>query len=577
MAHWLQREPHGRAFWFTVGAAFCLAFVLRVWGIDHGLPYGQLPDESGDIATSLRIVRGDLPEYAYHRVGWPVAQLPLHAAHFIGLRLTHPNFDLAAFEAHYFTERDDFVLLTRLWLAFLVSLAVFPLGITARWLGLKLGGVLLVGVLYATQPALAYLGHVALPDSFAVLWIAVGLWAAVGIARFGTRRWYVLAGAALALAMLARLQTVMLVVPIALGHVWFVGHQPHRVRLFLVRPFWSIGAFFVVSIVFNPFIVLTPQRVIADIAFIYSERYAGTYNQAGETQTAANSFNNISANLSLPVIFMRPWLALVAGIAILWALGQRQAWVGIIAAFWVIFTIYLLPTPTPRITFWLPALVPLVMLAAWGVSQLRGRRASVLALLLVGANLWETVQINHLLSQPDTRTLAYDYITTNIPPDTPILMGDPFVYSVPLARNIASIKRMATLQTLPPVYAYFLNQPAAAPSPQYDLYGVEYQAHMRNADELQAFVQTYAIEYVIVADFCQGGLQYSSNSDMDFPPIPSTAAVTHAWELVAVFSPFGVAECQQPIENRTHLEYLRLGAWQRVGAIIRVYRVQSTD
>jgi len=40
----------------TVGlllATFLLALGLRLWGIDFGLPYGQIPDETTDVTTSF--------------------------------------------------------------------------------------------------------------------------------------------------------------------------------------------------------------------------------------------------------------------------------------------------------------------------------------------------------------------------------------------------------------------------------------------------------------------------------------------------------------------------------------------
>src|SRR5437763_470731 len=62
---------------------FILALALRGWGIDNGLPYGQRPDESSDIAESLNLLRGQLPTYAYHRVAWPLTQIPLHGLDFL--------------------------------------------------------------------------------------------------------------------------------------------------------------------------------------------------------------------------------------------------------------------------------------------------------------------------------------------------------------------------------------------------------------------------------------------------------------------------------------------------------------
>lgn len=103
-----------------------LGFGLRIWGIDNGLPHSQLTDETSDISTAMRIARGEVPRYTYHRVTWPLVQLPLYSLYYVYNHLTQPDFSLEAFEALYFANRADFILMARLLSAFFSTLAIIP-------------------------------------------------------------------------------------------------------------------------------------------------------------------------------------------------------------------------------------------------------------------------------------------------------------------------------------------------------------------------------------------------------------------------------------------------------------------
>jgi hypothetical protein len=579
---WLKTLQRHQSEVFRLVALFVLALGLRVWGIDYGLPYSQLPDESGDIATALQIVRGEQPEYAYHRVGWSMAQIPVHGLHYVGLMLTRPGFTLDQFEAHYYVERDDFILVTRLYLAMLTSL--IPL--IVYWLGKQITldwrGGMLPALLMAVHPAHVYLSHVALPDAFATLWVAVALLAAVIIAQTGNRWAYVVGGGAAALAMLARLQTVMIVVPLALAHIW-VWHStaPKAWRFFFMRWLWALLGFVVLSLVFNPFILLTPQAVIADIQFIFGERYTGVNNWQPELQQASPLLS-ITQNLYLPITFIRPYLFLAALFSAGWALYRRSMPMLIVAAFGGIFTLSLLPAPGPRITFWLPATIPACIVAGYGLygvwQAARGwiRTGITLGMIaLVSMAFYESITIDRVLAAPSTLTLAYTYITEHLPAGTRLMQADAFIYSVPLARTSESMERLAQMETLPAAYAFFLANPALNRQPNYDVYGAEYARSINSDADMRAFMREQQIEYVIETEYCQGSIAYPMATGLTYPII--TEAIRAELELVYNVSPFGEDTCQQPIENRTHMEYMRLQGWERAGPIIRIYRVSASD
>lgn len=560
-------------------ALFVLALSLRVWGIDHGLPYGQIPDESGDIGRSLKIVAGQPPEYAYHRVGWPIAQIPLHGLHFLVLWLARPGFTPDQFQIQYYVARDEFVLLARLHLALLMALVpLFVYNIGKRIAGDWRSGAL-AGVLMAIHPTHVYLSHVALPDGFATLWVSVALWAAVIVAQRGSRWAYFVGGGAAALAMLARLQTLMIVMPLAIAHLW-VWQAPEK-RSRAMRWLWAAAGFAVLSVLFNPYILLTPAAVIADIKFIFGQRYTGGSNAPSNIQQLS-AFASSMRNALLPWTFVRPYFFVAAILGSGWALYKRSFPALIVAAFGAVFTLSILPAVAPRITFWLPATIPACILAGYGLHGL-GRemhgRAALLPMLIVtavvAAALFETVTVNRVLAARSTQSLAYEYITKHIPADTALMQGDGFIYSVPLARTPASIVRIGQYGVLPPGSAFFLAHPALNRKPAYDVFGPEYAAEIASDADMRTFLRTNQIKFIIEADYCGGDSTYDHANAQTFPVL--TSAVRAELRLEYSFSPFGNDVCKQSIENRTHMEYMRLLDWERVGPIIRIYRVPLPD
>jgi hypothetical protein len=178
---------------------------------------------------------------------------------------------------------------------------------------------------------------------------------------------------------------------------------------------------------------------------------------------------------------------------------------GTVGVFWLTFSLSLLPTAFPRVTYWLPAVVPTAILAAYLAAAIPKRWAIAGGIVVGGCLLWglaESVQINRVLSRQNTRVLAYDFVAETIPENAPILIGDPFIYSAPLDRNETSMQRMQSVTELPPSYEHFLKFPADAPHPQYDLFGGEYRAVLTSAEEWRGFVTDNEIEFVVEADYC---------------------------------------------------------------------------
>lgn len=180
--------------------------------------------------------------------------------------------------------------------------------------------------------------------------------------------------------------------------------------------------------------------------------------------------------------------------------------------------------------------------------------------------------IDRALGNPNTKVAAYEWVTENVPAETSVLSGEPYVYSVPLARTEESIERLVALERLTPDLAFQLDNPELGRRPQYDLYGPEYQSQIKSDEAWWAFVRENQVEYVIESDYCGSqGYRYDAKSSIQFPVL--TDAVREDLVLLAVFSPFTTDTCQRIIPERLNLRHMELAGWRAIGPLIRVYRV----
>ncbi|MBI4739905.1 glycosyltransferase family 39 protein [Candidatus Woesearchaeota archaeon] len=555
----------------AIGSLVCIAFVLRLWGLDNGLPFAQMPDESADITTSLQIASGKQPTYLYHRVGWPVFQLPMHALHFAVKAATTPGFGLSDFQDHFYRNRWTFIYSARLLVALVSSLSiVFAFGLGRALCDDDRGGYVMA-LLFCGHAWFNYITHTALPDGFAFSWIIVALFASAMIAKTGQRWAYLLAGASVAVVTLARLQAFTIFIPVGLAHIifWFQTRERTRILLF-TRWLWSFGAFIVVQIFLNPFIVLNFSGTVADVQSITSQY---------SSDSLTSSIQYALQNFPFPIILARPYILAAAVIGLGYAMVRRN-WTALsIALFGIVFGASIIGRRYPTPNFFLPFAASALALAGFGLANLVASHQKVMKLfgfgaliVIVGISFTESGQVSQILAHPNTRMAAYSWITQNIKTGSRILIGEPIVYSVPLFRTKESIRRMAadTPVSISPSMEWQLTAPPIK-EPPFNLYAYEYQSQITDERALTSFVKKHNIEYIVEADYCAGGYSFSSGSSIEFPVIP----VEYRKELIleTVFSPFAQPDCAEHVPERLHLQRMNLSIWNSVGPVIRIYRV----
>jgi len=181
--------------WWLVGLAAVLlgGLVLRLWGIRWGLPFGyNLDERSHFVPRAVEYFRsGSLdPDYQLNPSGlteWMAA----------AMWLRHWSSD--AIVDAWARDPGDVWTIARVSSAILSTTAIGLLYLAGTRLFDRRVG-LLAAALLATSFLPVHYGHLALNDGPSLAFTALGLFATAGIVRFGRRRDYLLAGAALGLA-----------------------------------------------------------------------------------------------------------------------------------------------------------------------------------------------------------------------------------------------------------------------------------------------------------------------------------------------------------------------------------------
>ncbi|MBI3764058.1 MAG: glycosyltransferase family 39 protein, partial [Chloroflexi bacterium] len=506
----LQR--HGVALVLTA------ALLARLWGLNFGLPGLAVTDEGSDIAASLRLARAEWNSGRdFHRVLLPLVELPFFAAYYVGLRAAGAVHTLSEFRDLYFADRSGFTLIARL---LSVTSGVGAVGLVYAigrrlgdaWTGLMAGGLLAVNFFHS------YYSHVAIPDVMASTFGLLTIWCALEVMRSGSTRAYVAMGACASLTLLAKVNAIFVAAPVAL--IALAGAWRDRgLRQAGRGAAAALVAGLIALPLFNPLIVLRPAGVWADIQDLFGRIYVGH---------SVSSPPPWLLNLQT-LLLMGGWPLLataLAGLFVSFARPTRERLALGLAS--TAFALVVARTGSLNPNYWLP-LIPLAALsAALAISSLMARLGyerlawpvGLLSLALIAWEALPTIQTDVLLARPDTRQLAVADLQRLLPPGAAILMGDPFVYSMPLWRNERSISRLAAMTgTTLDTYQWWLDRPAdARPGPSYDLYGPEFNGQVSD-ETVIAFAAEHQIEYVIQTDYCTG--EAASPSVIGFPHIPA--------------------------------------------------------
>lgn len=384
--------------WAAVGQCLVLLLALAVrWPVPE-FAWSHV-DEWVFVEPVLRFWSGDWnPHFFYY----PTLQLYLAALlYYFDFLLFSDQSPQLFLAYHFFVDAGDLLTLAR---GLTTVMAVATVAVAMR-LGQRLYGPSagwLAGLLLALMPLHVRFSHLAITDTPATLWIGLAVLWAVRIVQRGGRADYLLTGVFVGLAAATKYPAglVGIVLPIAAWQrqTWLGGH----------RLWMAAAAALLVFGLASPYVFLDWSHFWVDLSTMGQRHLIGG-GQPGD----------MAAWEYLALHNLRFGVGVVGGLtAVVALLSKPRTWrreEGVLLAAVAAFVALLATAGSTHMRYALP-LAPL--LAVLLVRPLVGQRRSVLALwmvLILAEPTYACLQMRALLSKPDTRTRARDWVRGRMP------------------------------------------------------------------------------------------------------------------------------------------------------------------
>jgi hypothetical protein len=406
----------------TVVVIAAAAVVLRLLGIDYGLPAVFNGDEPHLVNTAVSFGRGSLnPMQFKYPTLWMYTLFATYGAYFLGWSGFGLLHSVGEFGQLYVWQPGGFYLLGRLLSAGFGLWAIERIYRCVSELGGERVGLWAAG-LAAVSPALIEAAHTAKPDS---LMLCLAAWSWLFAARYlngGKRRDLALCGAAVGLAISTQYTAAPLaiIVPVA----WWARYLAVKRGPAFVDLCLALGLIPLLFIVGSPYSVLNFPAFWQG----FSDNWAA-YGGGANTGSAAG-LKTLTNLLNLAGHWSVGGLAFIGGCVGL--LRKERAKAALIITVPIVFVLFFSMQSEGGWKRYLFACMPGVLAAAaFGVEslmvsvrdmgrQLFSLQSAMLALLMLPGAI-ESWAYDRDLMLPDTRTVASEWITRSISPGAKIL------------------------------------------------------------------------------------------------------------------------------------------------------------
>lgn len=396
-------------------AVLAAAFIVRLYGLDFGLPFATHPDEARYLHAGIGILQtGDLNPGWFHQPSlytYLITTLLALYARLLALPTT------ALFRPPYHFDgliaQPDLFLVARLVTALLgVATVALVLRLGRHWFGWA--GALFAAALLAVSALHVSASHFIATDVPVAFFILITIALASRLGTTGAPRDYWLAGAFAGLAVGTKYSAYVVSLPLALAHLyaWRAGRAPLIGTRLLALAAAGIAAF----------LLTTPYALLDSTQFLHDVRLEWTHHRV----TGHIGAEGESARWLLARLLNSPdrWLTLtgLAGFAI--ALWQRHRPLLLTLTFVVAYFISMSLNIVRFERFLIPLLPPLALAAGYALAKIRLRlpeniaRTAVplIALLLLAEPALGTWQVDRALAGSDTRDVARRWLADNVPP-----------------------------------------------------------------------------------------------------------------------------------------------------------------
>jgi 4-amino-4-deoxy-L-arabinose transferase-like glycosyltransferase len=415
-----------------VVAILLLAALVRLWGIDHDLPYVYHPDEPINVEVTQRMIKSGDPNphfFSYPTLFYylnALAYVPLYAAGAMTGKFSSPA-DIPGLDSiamgTTLAPAPSVVLLGRS-VTLLLSLGIVALCYVA---GRRLTGRPAIGVLaallYAVAPAGVEHGRYLSPDTFVTFMALVAFLPTIGILQRGGTRDYVAAGLFAGLTASTKYNGALIGVALLTAHFLREGSAGFRdFRLYLALLLCAVGFF-----AGTPFALLDGHAFLRYLTYQYGHYSGGHAGMEGNT--IRWYFGHMATTAGIAFAF--------AGLAGALALWKRDQPILLLASFPAVYFLFISSFEVRNDRTFLPLTPFLFLLAAsllvriWDYAQMASKgRWRLLAIasvaVLVGCVVVEaatrTVIDGVRLTTINSRETARTWISVNLPPNSKVAL-----------------------------------------------------------------------------------------------------------------------------------------------------------
>lgn len=418
-------------------AILLMSVFLNLWGANHDMPYCYEHDEINFVVTALKVGNGNLDlNYFYHgSFLYYFLFFEYLIFYFIKLFSGHVQ-TVTDFLFYYLTNPGAFYLIGRVSVAIIGTICIFITYLIGKRLINRTVG-LLAALFLSVSPLFVNMAHIIKEETAYILFLLLAFLCTV--TAKGRRKMYYAAAFLIGIAISAKYISVFGLIFLFSGFLWANSRiTKDKIRAILVMWIFVMAGFFLVE----PYALIhLPQFLKALVEF--------------KTFAYDNPVGDAAANVwFIYIVYLKRALGIGIFMAFLVSLAaifnKNRLKINLLLLPYIgLYYLFVSRGAHPQASF-LMGIVPFVCIytAAFindSISRYlypKMRHAFIYAaagLVLAMPSLIYVLRYNYLLTKPDTRAVAKEWVEKNIPENSSILIEGAFpleiVHNAPLIEN----------------------------------------------------------------------------------------------------------------------------------------------
>jgi hypothetical protein len=398
---------------------------LRIHGADFGLPALNDPDEPLFMMMAFDMLRNQSlnPGWFGHPGTITLYSLALVCLAVGGLGLLTGRFaGIEDFATAVYADPGIVFLPARL---FIVACGVACVFLTYR-IGTRLGGKrlgLAAAALLGVNAVHIEYSQIIRTDMQASVFMLLCTLSAIGIARDGKKRDYILAGAFVGLAAATKWPAALIAISPGVASLWRISHGRKELRWLVASGLCAVAALFIAS----PYLLLDYQTVLRDLAGEARPIHPGATGNGFLANLAWYAANPLAHSVGIAGLGL-------ALLGLVWAPFRDRTWATAILPGFLLFLIVI----CAQKLLWARWIVPLLPFFALGMAHalcslgdclrpLAGNKArffAPFALILLMLPMIQASRVAATERTNDTRQIASGWIRGHAPPGSTVLVED---------------------------------------------------------------------------------------------------------------------------------------------------------